>query len=257
MNKKKISCIITTHNRDKLLKEAIYSAIKQTYSPLEIIISNNIPNKKTRIIVKRIAKVSSVPIKYIEHNMKGRGAASANLAASYAKGDYIAFLDDDDLWHKDYFKKISLLILKKKSKIIYTWKDKIQNGKKIPYKQLTEKLTMKDFILTNPGCGVSNLIVDRNIFVSLGGFDDYINPSYDKDFLMRAIYYGYKYHVLKNKLVIQLKHTHQLSDINKDILFGVIKFYKKHEWIASPMIKMQFWVKYFKMYVKMLISKKY
>ena len=116
---------------------------------------------------------------------------------------------------------------------------------------------MKDFILSNPGCGVSNLVLDRKIFVSLGGFDDYINPSYDKDFLMRAIYYGYKYHVLKDKLVIQLKHTRQLSDINGDILFGMIKFFKKHEWVASPMIKIKFWIKYFKMYVKMLTSKKY
>ena len=114
MKKKNISCIIATHNRDKLLKEAIYSVIKQTYSPLEIIISNNIPNKKTRAIIEKISKKSSVPINYIEHRMKGRGAASVNLAASSAKGDYIAFLDDDDLWEKNYLKKISLLILKKK-----------------------------------------------------------------------------------------------------------------------------------------------
>jgi len=257
MKKKNISCIIATHNRDKLLKEAIYSVIKQTYSPVEIIISNNIPNKKTRAIIEKISKKSSVPINYIEHRMKGRGAASVNLAASSAKGDYIAFLDDDDLWEKNYLKKISLLILKKKSKIIYTWKDKIQNGKKTSYKQVKENLKMKDFILTNPGCGVSNLVVNRKIFVSLGGFDDYINPSYDKDFLIRAIYYGYKYHVLKDNLVIQLKHTHQLSDINKDILLGMKKFFKKHEWIASPMIRIKFWIKYWKMYVKILTSKKY
>ena len=59
---------------------------------------------------------------------------------------------------------------------------------------------MKDFILSNPGCQVSNLIVDKNLFIGLGGFDDCVIPSNDKDFLMRALYFGYEYHVLKKKL---------------------------------------------------------
>ena len=78
MVKKNISCVITTHKRDEYLKDAIYSVIKQIHSPLEILISNNIPNKKTQKIVKTISKKTLIPIIYLEHNMKGRGAASAN-----------------------------------------------------------------------------------------------------------------------------------------------------------------------------------
>ena len=252
MVKKNISCVITTHKRDEYLKDAIYSVIKQIHSPLEILISNNIPNKKTQKIVKTISKKTLIPIIYLEHNMKGRGAASANLAASKAKGDYIAFLDDDDMWDINYLKKISLFIFKKKSKIIYSWFYKIQNNKKTSYKKLKEKLKIKDFILSNPGSGVSNLVVDKKIFISIGGFDDYINPSYDKDFLIRALHYGYKYYVLKEKLVIQRKHIHQLSDINKASLVGMKKFFKKHEWSLSPTIKIKFWIKYWKKYIKML-----
>ena len=60
--------------------------------------------------------------------MKGRGPASANLAASKAKGDYLAFLDDDDLWEIKYLENILDLISEKKSKIIYTWSNKIINN---------------------------------------------------------------------------------------------------------------------------------
>ena len=253
MNKKNISCVITTHNRDEYLKDAIYSAIHQTHPPLEIIISNNVPNKKTQTIVEKISGESSVPIFYIEHTMKGRGSISANLAASKAKGDYIAFLDDDDMWEPDYFKKISLLISEKKIKIVYSWIIKLQNNIKTPYKQLKDDLTMKDILLVNPGCGISNLVVDRKLFIGLGGFDDYILISNDKDFLIRALYYGYKYDVLKTNLVIQRKHNNeQLTDISEDFLMGMKKFFKKHEWIASPMTKIKFWIKYWKMYIKML-----
>ncbi|WP_440650497.1 glycosyltransferase family 2 protein [Candidatus Pelagibacter sp. HIMB1495] len=252
MRKKNISCVITTHNRDEYLKDAIYSIIKQTYSPLEILISNNIPNKKTQKIIKTISKKTQVPINYLEHNMRGRGAASANLAASKAKGDYIAFLDDDDMWDKNYLKEIAFFISQKKSKIVYSWFYKIQNNKKTSYKKLDEKLKINDFILSNPGSGVSNLVVDKNIFISLGGFDDYINPSYDKDFIIRAIHYGYKYYVLKKKLVIQRKHTQQLSDINKSSLLGMKKFFNKHKWSLGTVLKIKFWIKYWKKYIRML-----
>ena len=248
-----ISCVITTHNRDEYLKEAIHSVINQTFLPLEIIVSNNVPNKKTQTIIETISKKTSISIIYFEHRMKGRGSASVNLASFKTKGDYIAFLDDDDMWEKSYLEKMSILISEKKSKIIYSWISKIQNNKKTHHKKLKENLPMKDFILTNPGCGVSNLVVDRKLFIGLGGFDDYINPSYDKDFLLRALYYDYTYDVLKENLVIERKHEHQqVTDINKDFLIGMKSFFKKHEWIASPTMKIRFWIKYWKNLIKML-----
>ena len=257
LNSKNISCVIPTHNRDEYLKEAINSVIKQSQAPIEIIISNNIPNKKTQKVVEMIAQKSSVPINYIEHDLKGKGPASYNLAASKSIGDYIAFLDDDDLWESKYLEKMSLFISNNNSKITYSWFNKLKNNQKTPYKKLDDNLKMRDFLLRNPGSTISNLIVEKEIFVGLGGFDDYINPSYDKDFLMRAIYFGYKYNVLKENLVTQRKHNNdQLTDINKDFLIGLKKFFKKHEWIATPSIKIKFWIKFWKMYVKILRLKK-
>ena len=244
-----ISCVITTHNRDEYLKEAIHSVINQTFLPLEIIVSNNVPNKKTQTVVKSMNEKSTVPIHYIEHSMNGKASISANLAVSKSKGDYIAFLMDDDLWEKSYLEKMSILISEKKSKIIYAWLSKLQNNKITPYKQLKENLPMKDLLLTNPGSGVSNLIVDKKIFICLGGLDGCI-LSDDKDFLIRALYYDYTYDVLKENLVIERKHEHQqVTDINKDFLIGMKSFFKKHEWIASPTMKIRFWIKYFKMYL--------
>ena len=109
MVNKNISCVITTHNRDEYLKDAVKSAIEQSYPPIEIVIVNNIPNSKTRNIVNKIADETSVPINYIEHSMNGNGSVSANLAASVVKGDYIAFLMDDDMWEKNYLEKVGFL----------------------------------------------------------------------------------------------------------------------------------------------------
>ena len=252
---KNISCIIATHDRDEFLKEAIYSAIKQTSPPLEIIIVNDIPNTKTEEIVYKIADESKIPIKYLEHNMKGKGSISKNLGANLCKGDYIAFLDDDDVWEDEYLKEMSLLIKKKNSKITYACTSKIKNNKKSPHKKLKENLEMKDFILSNPGCQVSNLIVEKNLFIGIGGFDDYIIPSNDKDFLIRAIYFGFKYNVLEKNLVIQNKHNNeQITDQNQEFLIGMKRFYKKHVWVTNVSIKVKFWIKYWKIYLKTILK---
>ena len=114
---------------------------------------------------------------------------------------------------------------------------------------------MKDFILSNPGCQVSNLVVDKNLFIGIGGFDDSVIPSNDKDFLIRALYFGYKYNVLDKNLVIQNKHTdQQITDFDKDFLIGMKKFYKKHEWVANPKIRLKFWFKYWKIHLKIFVA---
>ncbi len=251
MNQKSISCVIPTHNRDKFLKEAIYSVINQTYSPLEIIISDNIPSKNTKSIVESIAEKSPVPISYIGHNMEGRSSISMNLAVSRSKGDYIAFLNDDDAWEVDYLKKISQLITNKKSKIIYTWLIDWHNNIKYQGKQIESELEIKDFLLRNPGCVISNLVLERKLFIGLGGFDEYIHPSNDKDLIIRALYFGYTYDVLRDSLVLLRRHANgREADINKDFLIGMKKFFKKHEFNASLKIKLKFWYKYWKLYIK-------
>ena len=255
MSQKKISCVIATHNRDEYLKEAIYSIIKQTNAPLEIIISDNVPSKDTEFLVKEIASKNSISINYIGHKLGGRGCISRNLAVSKAKGDYIAFLDDDDLWHADYLEKISLLISKNRSKIIYTWLIDWHNNIKKAGKKLQPDLPIETFLYKNPGSVISNLVVDRNLFISLGGFDEYIHPSYDKDFLIRAQYFGHRYDVLKDSLVYMRRDDHKReSKINQNFLIGMKKFFKKHEFNASFLIKVKFWAKYYWYYLNSILS---
>jgi len=251
MNEKNISCIIATHNRDEYLKEAINSAIKQIYHPLEIIISDNVPSQSTKLLVDEISQKSEVPIKYIGHKMGGKSSISMNLAVHLVKGDYIAFLNDDDTWEPEYLQKMSQIILKNRSKIIYSWFLDWHKDKKIQGKKLKEDLQMKDFLLRNPGCVISNLVTEKKLFIGLGGFDEYIHPSNDKDFIIRALYFGYKYDVLRENLVNLRRHTNvRETDITKEFLLGMKKFFKKHYFLASFTIKIQFWFKYWLLYLK-------
>lgn len=90
-----ISCIIPTYNRAHLLKDAIEGTIRQTYENWELIIIDDRSTDKTEETVGMYREKDG-RIKYYKN--PGKGANSArNYGIKVAKGEYIAFLDDDDL----------------------------------------------------------------------------------------------------------------------------------------------------------------
>lgn len=89
-----ISVIIPTYNREKQIKRAIESVIRQTYGALEIIIVDDGSTDNTEDVV---CQIEERKIKYVRQ--KNQGACVArNRGIKEASGDYIAFLDSDDEW---------------------------------------------------------------------------------------------------------------------------------------------------------------
>ena len=132
------SVIIPTHNRDILLDECIDSVLDQRLLPKEIIVSDNLCNSNTKKLVEYKNSNSSIDIIYLGHKLGGKGAISRNLAAKIAKYEFIAFIDDDDLWKSDYLYEISDFIKKNNSDLVYTWLYELRNNKLIIGKKNTQ-----------------------------------------------------------------------------------------------------------------------
>ncbi|MCX5705963.1 MAG: glycosyltransferase [Candidatus Omnitrophica bacterium] len=89
-----VSCVITTKDRSELVIRAVKSVLGQSYRNIEIILVDDSDERGACEGVLRLGG----EVKYIK-NEKSHGACySRNLGLSEAKGDFIAFLDDDDLW---------------------------------------------------------------------------------------------------------------------------------------------------------------
>lgn len=89
-----VSCIIPTKDRPGLVVRAVKSAFGQLHKNIEVIVIDDSTNDDTR----KVLSSSGLQIKYIK-NEKSRGACySRNVGLYEAKGDFIAFLDDDDAW---------------------------------------------------------------------------------------------------------------------------------------------------------------
>jgi glycosyltransferase involved in cell wall biosynthesis len=92
-----ISVIIPTYNRPNLIGRSLESVLGQTFKELEIIVVDGSNNDETRRIISRYSdqRINYLKIKNIS------AAHSRNIGIHYAKGDYVSFNDDDDIWCDD------------------------------------------------------------------------------------------------------------------------------------------------------------
>ncbi|MFX0035955.1 MAG: glycosyltransferase family 2 protein [Candidatus Hermodarchaeota archaeon] len=195
-----VSVIIPTYGRPNELRRALNSVLKQTYNNIEIIIVNDDPENKIDLIIPKKDYV-----KVINHTRNKGGAAARNTGIKEAKGKYIAFLDDDDLFLKNKIEKSVKLMdsLSEEWVGLYSWWINIET-KKVVRSFIEEDLSLalltlnKKFILG----GTSSLFLKSEIVKSIGGF----NPSYirhqDWEFILRVCMEG-KIKLLKEPLFIK------------------------------------------------------
>jgi teichuronic acid biosynthesis glycosyltransferase TuaG len=100
----KVSIILATHNGQKYLKEAIESVQSQTYIDWELIIINDASTDMTQQIIDGFCHNNSRMIS-LQNSKNLERSASRNRGINIAKGEYIAFLDDDDIWLPEKLEK--------------------------------------------------------------------------------------------------------------------------------------------------------
>lgn len=104
-----ISVMMLTYNREKFVARAIESILNQTYRDFEFIIVDNGSSDNSGNIAEEYAKNDS-RIRVI-HRDRGTISAGRNTALDAAKGDYLAFIDDDDWAEPDYLEFLLKLII--------------------------------------------------------------------------------------------------------------------------------------------------
>jgi len=90
-----VSVIVPTNNREALLRETVAAILAQSLQNLELIIVDNMSIDGTDAYVGRI---SDSRVRYVRNANNGIPAVSRNIGIRHARGAYIAFCDDDDLW---------------------------------------------------------------------------------------------------------------------------------------------------------------
>ena len=101
-NKHLVSVVMNCFNGEKYLKEAMNSLLAQTYKNWELIFYDNCSTDKSKSIIKNY---KDKRIYYFRSNKKYNLGLARKKALAKAKGDFISFLDTDDIWKKNKIQK--------------------------------------------------------------------------------------------------------------------------------------------------------
>lgn len=102
----KFTVVIPLYNKEHYIQNALQSVLQQSHQDFEVIVIDDGSTDRSLNVVKRII---SEKVTIIRQNNQGVSVAR-NTGIENAKGEYIAFLDADDYWHKDYLLTINELI---------------------------------------------------------------------------------------------------------------------------------------------------
>lgn len=228
---KLVSIIIPTYNRDLYyISRAIKSIIQQTYKNYEIIVVNdNIYNSNYSLKIKEYCTANNL----IYLTTKGKQGANKarNMGACYAKGTYLAFLDDDDIWLKNKL-EIQLSYFTNSVGMVYSNGYVVTSNSKYLYTKpeyfVTEPNLYKLFLYNYIGPTVTALI-RRDCFFDVGMFDESMPAKQDYDLWIRIVK-KYKAIGINQPLFIYTRHnSHQITKNFNSILEGYNKIYEKNK----------------------------
>lgn len=207
-----LSVIIPTYRRSEMLYRAIDSVLCQTYKDVECIVvnDNNPGDEYSLVLYKTLAQYKDDNRFYfLEQEQHKNGAAARNAGIRMAKGEYIAFLDDDDFWDSNKA-EIQIDLLKKLPKdfgAVSCLMRLYKNGKIVsaprPYKDgyihfevLTRTISM----------GTGSLIIRRCSLDDTGYFDENLRRYQDPQL------FSFLTEKYKVKLIKRYLHNRDIDD---------------------------------------------
>lgn len=168
-----VSVIMPTFNHARYLSESISSVRNQSFQEWELIVIDNFSKDNTESIVREYER-QDPQIRYFKYSNKGIIAASRNYGIQQAQGEFVAFLDSDDIWLPDKLTdQMSVFDMKKQTGLAYSKAVGFRDDgsllhvmpKKVASGNVFYRLLKDNFI------GCSTVVMRKSILDEIGNFD--------------------------------------------------------------------------------------
>lgn len=220
-----VSIVIPAYNAEQFVGEAINAVLSQTYADYEVVVVDDGSTDETRAIVKTFGE----SVRYY-YQPNGGSASARNLGVEKSRGDYIAFLDADDLWESEKL-EIQLDFLRNNPEIALVCSAYHYFGKKSKTSHLLSskdaqgflfrRLFLESFIRT------SSVILKKSAFLEVGGFNEVYRLGQDYDLWLR-IAKKYPIAYLGRFLVKARSHDQNTSKAKIPLRQNTLQMIKDH-----------------------------
>ena len=244
----KISIIIPTYKRSDFLGRAIESVLNQTYENIEILVSDdNLPDSDfAKEAKQKVESYSSTgKVKYLKTTGKTGGGAARNFAIKYCTGDYVAFLDDDDVFIPEKLEKQLEFMLKNNLDMSYQdvkWfdeNDKLVEFRKMDYvTDFSKNELLKQHILHSIA-PTAIYMIKRESLLKTEGFGEVIMGQ-DFILMLRCIEADLKIGYMPGAYVHQYLHSGERISLGQNKIDGENNLYelkKKYYYLMNNKVK--------------------
>lgn len=224
-----ISIIIPAYNSEKYIIETINSVLAQTYKDWELLIVDDCSTDDTAKIIKSYVKKDN-RIKYFKTDKNTGAFCARNIGIKKAVGDFICFLDSDDVWTKDKL-KTQLQFMQNNicdvSSHGYDYIDETGNkikGKVLPLKQFTLKSYMSNTCISMDTVMLNIKTMGKQYFPP-------VERREDCAFWIDLLGQGYSIYGMDKIMASYRLHKNQVSNNKIDMALLNFKIYMKQPYI--------------------------
>jgi glycosyltransferase involved in cell wall biosynthesis len=219
-----VSVVIATYNMARYLPMAIRSALDQTYKNIEVLVVDDGSTDNTQSVMGPF--LDDPRARYFPQENKGQAAAK-NRGVRESRGDYIAFLDADDMWALDKLEVQLPLFLRSVTGVVYsryvcideTGKEMTVADDKLFRGRVSGPMLIHNFI----GFGTS--VVKKECFDRLGNFKENMRMGIDYDLWLRFST-QYEFDYIDRPLLYYRVWSGQMSNNCKDRYLNGIEIMK-------------------------------
>ena len=200
--KNTVSAIVPTRDRREMAVQALTSIVNQTRPPEEIIVADDGDGGTGALLAKLFENVRAI-------HTAGRGAAAArNEAASLARGDWLAFCDDDDTWQPQRL-EAQLAAVTDEADLFYADALCSDGRRALEEREAREGLVFGSLLLDN-WIPTSTVLLRRSSFEKAGGFEARFCPAEDYRLWLRLSHFG-RFVKIDKPLAVYRQHPGQLQ----------------------------------------------
>jgi glycosyltransferase involved in cell wall biosynthesis len=188
-----VSVIIPVYNGERYITETLNSVIGQTEHDWEIVAVNDGSSDRSRVLLEEAAKRDPDRIRVVSVSNGGVSRAR-NTGVSAARGTYIAFLDQDDLWMPKklecqirQFRSDGTLGISFTNESIINDAGSVVREKVLTFNSRRNRGYVFGHLVFDNFIAISSVMLTRELFFGIGGFDPRYSLAEDYDFLLKAV----------------------------------------------------------------------
>lgn len=205
----KVSVVITTYNSMDYIPETLESVLRQTFTNFEVWLVND---GSSDHIVQWASELVDPRVKFISQENQGVSSAR-NTGIAHAQGEYVAFLDGDDLWEPTKLEKqVRCLEANPEVGLVYTWLTRIDWQSNPTGRVICSQIEgdVWEKIIEKNRVACSSVMVRRCCFETVGVFDKNLRFAEDWDMWIRLAT-RYHFAAIKEPLVGYREHSNSKS----------------------------------------------